>query len=275
MSIIKHFTYVAYLMAFATFTCMLSSKSNAQRAHSTEKIQSRQVAQLNHNTTIKNIVLVHGAFADGSSWNKTIAILQTHGYHVIAVQNPLTSLEDDVAATRRAIAMMNGPVLLVGHSYGGVVISVAGNDPKVAALVYVCALIPNDNESVVDITKKDPNAPGSAEIKPDTSGFLSLTYKGIHSFFAQDLPANQRDILYATQTPWAAAATTVKVKNAAWKSKPSWCIIGLNDHMVTPHLARAEAKMLHAKSIELKTSHVPMLSQPKQVADFIMEASEQ
>ena len=124
---------------------------------------------------IKNVVLVHGAFADGSSWSKVISLLQAEGLNVIAVQNPLTSLEDDVAATKRAIALMDGPVLLAGHSYGGMVITEAGNDPKVAGLLYVCALIPDDGQSVADVVKAFPAAPGSAEFKPDASGFLSLS----------------------------------------------------------------------------------------------------
>lgn len=222
---------------------------------------------------VKNIVLVHGAFADGSSWSKIIPILNAKGYNVAAVQNPLTSLQDDVAATKRAIALMDGPVLLVGHSYGGIVISEAGNDPKVAGLLYVCALIPGDNQSVVDVVQAFPAAPGSAEFRPDAAGFLSLSFKGIDKHFAQDLTAVDRKLLFATQTPWAARATTDKISTAAWKNKPSWCIIGLNDQMVTPDLARAEAKMIKATTIELTSSHVPMLSQPKKVADFILAAA--
>ena len=222
---------------------------------------------------INNIVLVHGAFADGSSWAGTIAILQANHYNVIAVQNPLSSLEADIAATKRAIDLMDGPVLLVGHSYGGVVITAAGNDPKVAALVYVCALIPDEGESVTDISQKDPNAPGSKEIRADKEGLLTLTKKGVDAYFAQDLPSAQRAIIYATQTPWAVKATTTKIQKAAWKTRPSYMIIGLSDHMVTPQLARQEAKMIHASSLELASSHVPMLSMPKQVAAFIMEAT--
>jgi pimeloyl-ACP methyl ester carboxylesterase len=223
---------------------------------------------------VKNIILVHGAFADGSSWTKVIAILQAKGFNVLAVQNPLTSLQDDIAATKRAIALMDGKVLLVGHSYGGMVISEAGNDPKVAGLLYVCALIPDDGQAVTDVVKAFPAAPGSAEFKPDASGFLSLSSKGIHSYFAQDLPATERNIIFATQTPWAVIATTTKISTAAWKMKPSWCIIGSDDHMVTPDLARAEAKMIKAKTLELKASHVPMVSQPVPVAKFIMEAAQ-
>jgi pimeloyl-ACP methyl ester carboxylesterase len=223
---------------------------------------------------IKNVVLVHGAFADGSSWAKVIPLLQAKGYNVIAVQNPLTSLEDDVAATKRAIALMDGPVLLAAHSYGGMVITEAGNDPKVAGLLYVDALIPNDNQSAADVIQPYPPSPGNKEFQQDASGFLSLSLKGINSYFAQDLTAEERKVLYATQIPWAAKETVGKISKAAWKDKPSWCIIGLNDETVPPTLTRAEAKMLHAHTLELKSSHVPMLSQPNKVAAFIISAAQ-
>jgi pimeloyl-ACP methyl ester carboxylesterase len=222
---------------------------------------------------VKNVVLVHGAFADGSSWAKVIPLLQAKGYNVIAVQNPLTSLEDDVAATKRAIALMDGPVLLAGHSYGGMVVTEAGNDPKVVGLLYVCALVPSDGQSVGDVTSAFPPAPGSAEIRPDAEGFLSLTAKGINNHFAQDLPAAERKVVFATQVPWATKATTTKISNAAWKTKPSWYIVGTDDQMVPVALARAEAKMIKATTIELNSSHVPMVSQPKKVADFIIAAA--
>lgn len=222
---------------------------------------------------VKNIVLVHGAFADGSSWSKIIPLLHAKGYNVTAVQNPLTSFQDDVAATKRAIALADGPVLLVGHSYGGMVITEAGNDPKVAGLLYVCALVPNDGQSVVDVVSAFPAAPGSAEFRQDASGFLSLSPKGIDTHFAQDLSPQDRKVIYATQTPWAAIATTTKITSAAWKTKPSWFIVGLEDGMVPTELARAEAKMIKATTLELKSSHVPMLSQPAKVAAFITEAA--
>lgn len=222
---------------------------------------------------VKNIVLVHGAFADGSSWSKVIPRLQAGGYNVIAVQNPLVSLEEDVAATKRAIALMDGPVLLVGHSYGGIVISEAGNDPNVAGLVYVCALIPNDGQSVMDVVQAFPPAPGSAEFRQDEAGFLSLSPKGINEHFAQDLPAEERSIMVSTQTPWAARATVTKISMAAWKNRPSWCIIGTEDQMVTPELARAEAKMINGKTTELRSSHVPMVSMPEKVAEVIIGAA--
>lgn len=224
---------------------------------------------------IKNVVLVHGAFADGSSWSKIIPRLQANGLNVIAVQNPLVSLEEDVAATKRAIALMDGPVLLVGHSYGGMVVTEAGNDPKVAGLVYVCALIPDDGQSVVDVTAAFPPAPGSGEFRQDASGFLSLSPKGINEYFAQDLPAKERQVMVSTQTPWAGKATVTKISTAAWKNKPSWCIIGTDDQMVPVDLARAEAKMIKAKTFELKSSHVPMVSQPGKVADIIIGAAKE
>jgi len=222
---------------------------------------------------LKNVVLVHGAFADGSSWSGVVSLLQAKGYNVIAVQNPLTSLEDDVAATKRAIALMDGPVLLVGHSYGGMVVTEAGNDPKVARLVYVCALIPNDGQSATDVLQPYPASPGSAEFRPDSSGFLSMTAKGINEHFAQDLSPKERNIIFATQGPWAIKATTTKISTAAWKQKPAWMVIGTEDHMVIPQLARAEAKMINAKTTELKSSHVPMVSMPEKVAAVIMDAA--
>ena len=223
---------------------------------------------------ISNIVLVHGAFADGSSWADVVSVLQVKGYHVAAVQNPLTSLEDDVAATQRAIALMDGPVLLVGHSWAGMVISVAGNDPKVAGLMYISALIPDDTQNVADLSQHYPAAPGGAELRPDASGYLSLTRKGIEEDFGQDLPAAKRSVLFSTQGPWAASSTTQKVYGVAWKNKPSWVIVATNDRMISPELERAEAKMIKATTIELTSSHVPMVSQPDKVAAFIVEAAQ-
>jgi Predicted hydrolases or acyltransferases (alpha/beta hydrolase superfamily) len=224
-------------------------------------------------STINNVVLVHGAFADGSSWAKVIPALYAKGYNVIAVQNPLTSLKDDVAATQRAIASMDGPVLLVGHSYGGMVITEAGNDPNVAGLVYVCALVPDDGQSATDVIQPYPPSPGNAEFKLDHFGFLTISQKGIHAHFAQDLPEEQRQVIFATQVPWAAGATTEKITTAAWKTRPSWFIIGADDQTVLPELQRAEAAMIKAKALELPSSHVPMLSQPEKVSEFIIKAA--
>ncbi|WP_020604577.1 alpha/beta fold hydrolase [Spirosoma spitsbergense] len=235
--------------------------------------QIQEIAAQVTPTGVKNIVLVHGAFADGSSWAKVIPLLEARGLHVVAVQNPLSSLADDVSAAKRAIALTDGPVLLVGHSWGGVVISEAGTDPKVAGLVYVAAFAPDDNQSLVDASRGFPPTPGLSEAKPDASGFLSLTPKGILEDFCQDLPLAERKLVLATQGPWAAVCTTDKVSQAAWKVKPSWYIVAAEDRMISPELERQFARTMKATTLEVKTSHVPMLAQPDKVATFIIDAA--
>lgn len=222
---------------------------------------------------VKNIVLVHGAFADGSSWSKVIPLLQAKGLKVIAVQNPLTAFGDDVAATKRAIAQADGPVLLVGHSYGGMVISEAGKDPKVAGLLYVAALIPEEGQNVNDVNAAMPPTSVGPEFHLSSEGFLSLSPKGIDKFFAQDVPSIERKVIFATQVPWAAAATQEKVYNPAWKTKPSWVLVAAKDGMINPDLQRYKAKLTKATTLELSSSHVPMVSQPNKVADFIISAA--
>src|SRR5438309_3581377 len=222
--------------------------------------------------TVKNVVLVHGAFADGSSYARVIPLLEAKGLHVTAVQNPLTSLADDVAATKRAIAIQNGPVILVGHSWAGMVISEAGNDPKVAALVYIAALVPDEGQSSTDVVKPYPSSPGLAEAKPDAAGFLSLSRKGVDEDFVPDLPVAQRAIVYATQGPWNSAALDDKVADPAWTTKPSW-YIAVNDRMLPPEYEQAIAKHIHARTTTLTTGHVPMLSMPNKVAAVIIDAA--
>jgi pimeloyl-ACP methyl ester carboxylesterase len=222
---------------------------------------------------VKNVVLVHGAFADGSSWARVIPLLQAKGFNVIAVQNPLTSFGDDVAATKRAIDAMDGPVLLVGHSYGGMVISEAGKDPRVAGLLYVAGLVPEEGQNATEVNAPFPPGPGAAEFQLSPSGFLSLSLKGINESFAQDASPEERRVLFATQVPWAASATTVKVYSPAWQTKPSWSIVAAKDGMINPDLQRAKAKTIKATTIELKANHVPMITEPKKVATFIIEAA--
>jgi pimeloyl-ACP methyl ester carboxylesterase len=222
---------------------------------------------------VKNIVLVHGAFADGSSWSKVIPLLQAKGYNVIAVQNPLSSLADDVAATKRALTQANGPVILVGHSWAGMVISEAGSDPKVAGLVYISALVPKKGQSAADATTGYPAPPGSAQAKPDAAGYLSLTRKGIDEDFVPELPVVERRIVYATQGPWSSAALSEKVLNPAWQSKPSWLIADANDRMIPPQYEKDTAKLIHAKLTVLASGHVPMLSMPDRVAAVIIDAA--
>jgi len=221
---------------------------------------------------VKTVLLVHGAWADGSSWSKVIPLLEAKGLHVVAVQIPLTSFADDVSATQRAIALEDGPVLLVGHSYGGAVITEAGNDPKVAGLVYVAAVAPDAGESALGLITSVPTPVGS-ELRPDKSGFLKLTPKGIAEDFAQDLPAKEIEVLIATQVPVNVAAMKGEVTIPAWKSKPSWYIIAANDRAISPDLEAAQAKKIGATTITVPSSHVVMLAQQAQVAGVIFDAA--
>ncbi|NML21299.1 alpha/beta hydrolase [Pseudoflavitalea sp. G-6-1-2] len=223
---------------------------------------------------VKNVVLVHGAFADGSSWSKVIPLLQAKGLHVIAVQNPLISFDEDVAATKRAIAQMDGPVLLAGHSYGGMVISEAGKDPKVAGLLYVAALVPEEGQNVNDVNAAMPPTAVGPEILL-SNGFLSLSPKAVNEFFAQDATPAERKIIYVVQTPWAVSATQQKVYSPAWQTKPSWSVIAARDGMINPDLQRFKAKLIKANSIELSSGHVPMVTMPQKVAAFILDAAAQ
>jgi pimeloyl-ACP methyl ester carboxylesterase len=222
---------------------------------------------------VKNIVLVHGAFADGSSWAKVISQLQAKGFNVIAVQNPLTSFADDVAATKRAIASMDGKVLLVGHSYAGMVISEAGKDPKVAGLLYVAALVPEEGQSASDVNAAMPTTGVEKLFQLSSEGFLSLPLKAVNENFAQDVSPKERKVIFATQIPWAAAATLEKVYSPAWKTKPSWSIVAAKDGMINPDLQRFKAKLINATTLELNSDHVPMVSQSKKVVDFITTAA--
>jgi pimeloyl-ACP methyl ester carboxylesterase len=222
---------------------------------------------------IKNVVLVHGAWADGSSWSKIIPLLEAKGLHVVCVQNPLTSLADDVAATKRIIDAQDGPVLLVGHSYGGAVITEAGNNAKVAALVYVAAFAPDAGESAGSLGKPYGPTPGVGELRPLEDGFLVLTPKGVLEDFAPDLPLSERTTLVATQAPTQGAALGATITTAAWRSKPSWFVVAANDRMISPEQERVTAKRMNAQVLTLPSSHVPMLSKPREVADFISDAA--
>jgi pimeloyl-ACP methyl ester carboxylesterase len=223
--------------------------------------------------SVKNIVLVHGAWADGSSWSKVIPILDAKGFHVVCVQNPLTSLADDVAATNRTIDAQDGPVLLVGHSYGGAVITEAGNNPKVVGLVYVAAFAPDAGESSGSLAKPYGPTPGGAEIRPIEDGFLVITPKGILEDFAQDLPLAEKTDLIATQGATQGAVLGATITTAAWHTKPSWFVIASNDRMIAPEQERVTAKRMDATTLTLATSHVAMLAKPKEVADFIAAAA--
>ncbi len=226
-----------------------------------------------HPTGVRNIVLVHGAFADGSSWSNVIPILQARGFTVTAVQNPLTSLKDDVAATKRAIDNQDGRVLLVGHSWAGAVITQIGTDPKVAGLVFVAAAAPNAGESFNEMAQGYPTPPGIARVKADAAGFLAMPPSAIASDFAQDLPASETAVMAVTQGPIAAVCFSTKVTAAAWKTRPSWYIVAKRDRMIDPNLERSLARKIKARTLELDSSHAVMLSRPQQVAAFIAGAA--
>ncbi|WP_052121370.1 alpha/beta fold hydrolase [Inquilinus limosus] len=221
---------------------------------------------------VKNIVLVHGAFADGSSWSGVVAALQAKGYHVTAVQNPLTSLADDVAATKRVLAQQDGPTLLVGHSWGGVVITQV-DDPKVAGLVYVAALAPDVGESAADVFKHGPTAVEADAIKPGPDGFATIPADRFHSAFAADSTPGQAAVMAATQGPIAAAAFGEKVTNAAWKKLPSWFLVSTADRVINPDLERWEAERIGAHVVSVTGSHTAFVAHPAVVAKAIEDAA--
>jgi pimeloyl-ACP methyl ester carboxylesterase len=239
----------------------------------TALLPRQSTAQSAPSAPIKNIVLVHGAWADGSSWSKIVPILEAKGFHVVCVQNPLTSFAEDVAATKRIIDAQDGPVLLVGHSYGGAVITEAGNNPKVAGLVYVAAFAPDEGESAASMGKPYGPTPGVAELRTIEDGFLVISEKGILENFAPDLPLAERTELIATQGATQGAALGTPITTAAWHTKPSWFVIASKDRMISPQQEQDSAKKMNAKTLTLPTSHVPMLSRPKEVAGFISEAA--
>jgi pimeloyl-ACP methyl ester carboxylesterase len=224
-------------------------------------------------TTVKNIVLVHGAWADGSSWSKLIPLLQAKGLNAVAVQNPLSSIVDDVASTNRIINMQDGPVLLVGHSYGGAVITEAGNNAKVAGLVYVAAFAPDVGETLGGMGQKYPTPPGLGTIRPIEDGYLMLTRKGVVENFGQDLAPELQSLVFATQGATQSAVLGTPIKTAAWHTKPSWFVVAANDRMIAPDQEKDTAQRMGAKTLTLATSHLAMLSQPEKVANFVIEAA--
>jgi len=219
-----------------------------------------------------SVVLVHGAFADGSDWARVIPLLQARGVHVTAVQNPLTSLADDVAATQRAIAAAPGKVVLVGHSWGGTVITEAGADDKVAGLVYVSAFAPDVGQSSGELGRGYPTPPGLATLSADASGFLHISDEGMRTHFAFDVPAARAAVMAATQGPIAAKAFDEPVTVAAWKTHPSWFVVSTRDHMIAPELQLAMAHRIGAQVTKLPTSHVSQEVAPAKVAAVILDA---
>lgn len=222
-----------------------------------------------------SVVIVHGAFADGSDFAKVVPLLQREGVQVTVVQNPLSSLADDVAAARRAIDAQPGKVVLVGHSWGGTVITEAGNSPKVASLVYVAAFAPDAGQNTAEQGKGFPTPSGSAHFKADAQGWLSLTEEGMRHHFAQDLPAATTAVMTATQGPIQAKAFEDTVTVPAWKAKPSWYLLATSDHMIAPEAQAAMAKRANATVTRVDSSHVPQQSKPEAVAKVILDAVRQ
>jgi pimeloyl-ACP methyl ester carboxylesterase len=221
----------------------------------------------------KDVILVHGAWADGSSWSKVIPLLERRGFHVTAVQLPLTSVAEDVATLQRAIELDPGPLLLVGHSYAGIVITEAGNDPKVNGLVYISAFAPDTGQSVAALNALVPKTPVMSEISL-TEGFLSLTNEGVRADFAQDLPDTEKQTLAVTQGPIAEVALGTPATAPAWRTKPSWYMVASEDRVISPKLEAMMARTIDAETITVHSSHVIMLSRPEAVADFITRAAQ-
>ncbi len=220
---------------------------------------------------VKNVVLVHGAFADGSGWRRVADILGKDGYAVSVVQQPLTSLADDAAATKRVLDMQKGPVILVGHSYGGAVITEAGNAPNVVGLVYIAAFIPDQGESVVSLLSTAP--PANNDMRATEDGFLYIDPAAFPADFAADLPPADAKFMALSQQMLAAAAGGAPLTTAAWRHKKSWALIATNDRNLNPVLERTMAKRAGCETIEVAGSHAVYVSRPEDVARLIERAA--
>ncbi len=230
------------------------------------------IVQAQDTVAAQNVVLVHGLYADGSSWIDVIPYLQRAGLKVTAVQNPLTSLADDVAATRRALALQDGPTVLVGHSFAGTIISEAGDDPKVSALVYVAARAPDAGEDFGALAARFSKPPASTGVV-SANGFFWLSEESFLRDFAADLDPSRARALYAVQGRGADALPNTKTKFAAWRVKPTYYQVSSADRTINPDLERFLAKRMKATTIELDSSHVSLVSHPKEIADLILLAS--
>jgi pimeloyl-ACP methyl ester carboxylesterase len=220
------------------------------------------------------VVLVHGGFVDGSGWEDVYKILKKHGYNVSIVQNPTSSLADDVAATKRVLAEQKAPVVLVGHSYGGVVITEAGNDPSVAGLVYIAAFAPDKGESVAALIKDPPPGAPVPPILPPQDGYLALDRAKFAASFAGDLPQEKAQFMADSQVPWGVEALTGTISEPAWKRKPSWYLVATDDRMIPPAAQHAMSKRAGSTVNESAGSHAIYVSQPDAVAAIIRKAAQ-
>ena len=236
-------------------------------------IGENAMAQTKSTAVVKNIVIVHGGLVDGSGWEGVYNVLKKDGYAVTIVQNPTISLADDVAVTKRAIAAQNGPVILVGHSYGGAVITEAGNDPKVAGLVYVAAFALDKGESVSSLIKDPPPGAPAPPILPPVDGFLLLDRAKFPASFAADVSPEKAEFMADSQVPWGVNAVGGTISEAAWKAKPTWYLLTTEDRMLPPDAQRLMSKRAGATVVEVKSSHAVYLSHPQAVAHIIEEAA--
>jgi pimeloyl-ACP methyl ester carboxylesterase len=248
-----------------TFVSMVASAASpfVQRAAGTQPPPKAQ-----------NVVLVHGLFADGSCWSEVIARLQSKGIQVTSVQNPLTTLREAVEATQRALALQQGSTVLAGHSFSGMIITEVGVDPKVSALVYVAARAPDAGEDYTALAKRFPTPPASAGIVW-SGDYGRLSEEAFLRDFAGDLPAEKARVLYAVQAPFKRMLLNDKTVHAAWRLKPSWYAVSTEDRTINPDLERFMAKRMGAKTIEVKASHVSLISQPDTITSLILEAAGQ
>jgi len=231
------------------------------------------MAQTSTSPAVKNVVLVHGGFVDGSGWEAVYETLKKDGYTVEIVQNPTISLPDDVSVTKRTIGSQNGPVILVGHSYGGVVITEAGNDPKVVGLVYVAAFAPDKGESVSSLIKDPPPGAPVPPILPPQDGYLFLDRVKFPASFAADVKPNIAAFMADSQVPWGVEALNGTINEPAWKTKPSWYLVTTDDKMIPPDAQRAMSKRAGSTVVEVKGSHAVYVSQPQAVAALIEKAA--
>ena len=222
---------------------------------------------------IRNVVLVHGGFVDGSGWRGVYQALKKNGYNVSIVQNPTNSLADDVAVTKRTLAGQDAPAILVGHSYGGVVITEAGNDPKVAGLVYIAAFAPDKGESVASLIQNPPPGAPVPPILPPQDGYLFLDRAKFAASFAADVTPAEAAFMADSQVPWGLEALNGAVTHPAWKTKPSWYLVATEDRMIPPGAQRAMSKRAGAFVVEVKGSHAVYVSQPEAIASIIEQAA--
>ncbi|KRB56102.1 alpha/beta hydrolase [Flavobacterium sp. Root186] len=251
----RYFMFAALIFSFL----FASVNSNAQTAANAAQI--------------KNVVLVHGAFADGSGWKALYEVLTKKGYHVTIVQNPLSSLEDDVAATNVVLDKQDGPTVLVGHSWGGAVITQAGNHPKVAALVYVAAFQPDNGESALQWIQSAPPAPENGVLAPDEKGIVYYDQAKYHAGFCADISKEEADFMYASQGAFYAKGFATPITKAAWRDKPAFAVVATNDKSIDPSIQRAMYKRSNTKVTEVKGSHVVFMSQPEAVAKVVIAAT--